>query len=512
MAKRLLVGAVLATLTFITQSTKAQDHNVIGASFFEPTSPYQEEEVGSDDRLREQLERMQLRMRELEKELDLKLNQDPDAGKNNEKAHEDFQERIEVLEETVEEQSETIDVLGDADKGFLKIGGSDTKKIKFFGRTHLDYWAFAGDDAEVIQFEGGNPQDRFNFRRIRIGASGELSSNIIFKYEGEFAGGANASYRDVYLGVKDLPVFNTVLIGNQKRPYGLDHLNSSKTNVFIERPFIVEALNQDARRLGVASYGVSKDERYNWRYGVYNQRLTQNLSGFIGDDYQLEVTGRLASTPWYDESSGGRGYLHVAVSGSVGFPDGDSGVGTDARYRTRPEARSDNRWIDTGQIVGADIASLGGLETVLNLGAWHFTGELMRVSVERAGGFGDSLQFHGGYFQAAYMLTGEHHSWNRDSGTLGRVKPFENFFAVRDHESKTRRGMGAWQVAARYSYADFNDEDINGGQGESFTLGVNWWWTSHARWQFNYINGEIFDPDIGTGNYDIFGIRFAVDY
>ena len=512
MSPKLLASVVLASLILTTFNTaKAQTQQVVGATFFQPTAVAQE--VETDEDLREQLKKMQLRLRELEHDLEEKLGAVPDAEET-EEVYEQFDERFEALEETVEEQSESINLLEDADEGFLTIGGSDTKKAKFFGRIHIDYWAFPDTDDEVTVFEGENPQDRFSFRRIRIGASGELSNNIVYKYEGEFAGGANASYRDVYVGAKDLPFLNTLLIGNQKRPYGLDHLNSSKTNVFIERPLIVEALNQDARRLGIASYGLSEDQKYNWRYGVFNKRLTQNIGQFVGDHYQLEVAGRLAATPWYDESSGGRGYLHVAVSGSVGFPDGRGGPDNEAEFRTRPEARSTNRWIDTGQIVGADVSSLAGIETVLNIGAWHFTGEYLGVNVERSAGFGQSLQFRGGYFQVGYMLTGEHHSWNRKNGTLGRVKPFENFFAVRDCENNTRRGLGAWQIAARYSRADFNDQDILGGDGESLTIGLNWWWTTHARWQFNYINGEIDRPDIGdgTGNYDIFGIRFAVDF
>ena len=81
---------------------------------------------------------------------------------------------------------------------------------------------------------------------------------MTYKYEAEFAGGSGkTSYRDLYFGFKGLPVFQTVLIGNQKRPYGLDHLNSSRYNIFIERPFVIEGFNQDARRLGVCSYGVS---------------------------------------------------------------------------------------------------------------------------------------------------------------------------------------------------------------------------------------------------------------
>ena len=117
-----------------------------------------------------------------------------------------------------------------------------------------------------------NPQNRLGFRRLRFGVKGKVRDNMEYKIEMEFAGGNNVEFRDAYLGWNDLVILETLLLGNQKRPYGLDHLNSSRYNVFMERPFVIEANNQDARRLGLCSYGVSENERWNWRYGVFNQR------------------------------------------------------------------------------------------------------------------------------------------------------------------------------------------------------------------------------------------------
>ena len=102
--------------------------------------------------------------------------------------------------------------------------------------------------------------------------------------------------------------------------------------------------------------------------------------------------------------------------------------------------------------------------------------------------------------------------WNRERSVLGRPKPFENFFSVRDCECQVHRGKGAWQLAARYSYADFNDADIVGGQATSYTLGLNWYWNPYARWQFNYINGNLLREPVGSGDYQIFGMRFMVDF
>ncbi|MEZ6113829.1 MAG: porin, partial [Pirellulaceae bacterium] len=403
---------------------------------------------------------------------------------------------------------------------------------KWSGRIHWDYWGFPEESDLANAYETGdpnnNPNDRFTFRRVRFGVAGDILETMLYKIEMEFANPNDPAFKDVYIGWKELPVLQTVLLGNQKRPYGLDHLNSSRYNVFLERPFIIEAVNQDARRFGLCAYGVSDDERWNWRYGTFLMEDIQADGDYTSDDYQMELAGRLANTIWYDETSDGRGYAHWAVSGTLANPytTPDGGASNQARFRTRPEARTVQRWYDTSAIPNADTYQMIGFEGAVNVGPLQVVGEYQHVNVNRNNGAND-LQFGGGYVYVAYFLTGEHTPWERDTGTLGRVKPFENFFLVNRCRGGVGGGWGAWQIAARYSYADFTDDTVFGGVGESFTAGVNWWWTPYSRVQFNYITGEINQgkratdlgnppvtviPAGGSGHYDIFGARFMVDF
>ncbi len=476
--------------------------NFVNSSYYQDDEEEEDELVTDQEALAKQMDEFHKRLKELEAGAE-SLKEDQSDGT--------FADRLKEVEEIVEEN---VDSIGDIDSTFddyVKNGHGDNR-LKLYGRVHVDYWHFPseGDDIDVL--EGEDPQDRVEFRRMRFGVSGNVDDNMLYKIEIEFAGGNNPSYRDAYLGWDHLPYFNRVLIGNQKRPYGLDHLNSSRYNVFIERPFVVEAFNQDSRRLGITSYGVSDDLRHNWRYGLYHMELTQNGPGFFSDNVQPELAGRWATTWWYDECSGGRGYGHFAVSGSVGAPDGLAGDENALRYRTRPEGRTENRWLDTTRIPGADKAYLAGVEGVLNVGAFQLTGEYLGTNVDRLNDFGSHVQFHGGYIQASYFLTGEHTPWDRKSGTLGRVKPFENFFAVCDCDGHVQRGIGAWQLAARYSYLDLSDEDIDGGRGRALTLALNWHWNAYARFQMNYIVGDIESNSTVAGDYQIIGTRFMIDF
>ena len=504
-------GLVLATAPAraqrrieVTATPWIEGYDVIGAA--EVAQPFHQSDAGYGPIERVEYRRLPSvegpRTTDVESREFVSLDDDEDPS---------LAERISALEKSWQKQQEAA----------AKKTTDDAKKptLKVSGRIHLDYWGIPDESPGANAFETGDaaedPEDRFLFRRLRFGVAGDLPSNMLYKIEMEFAGASNPALKDAYFGWHDLPVLETLQIGNQKRTYGLDHLNSSRYNVFLERPFTVEAFNQDARRLGICSYGVSENEAWNWRYGVFLMEDMQATGQVLGDFYQAELDGRLANTIWYDECSDGRGYAHWAVSGALADPDGLSSD-NQAHFQTRPEARTSSRWLDTGEIAGADTYELLGLEGLVNVGPLQVVGEYEMVWLQRASGFGSDLEFHGGYVYVAYFLTGEHMPWDRELGILGRTKPFEDFFLVRLHDGHWGRGWGAWQVAARYSHGDFSDDDVLGGVGDSFTFGLNWYWTAYSRMQFNYIYGSIDDHaavDGQTfGDYHIFGARFMVDF
>ena len=169
-----------------------------------------------------------------------------------------FAERFDAVESGVEKNLESVGSVKKSLANYVKSGHGD-ESMKLTGRIHSDYWHFISEEDGIDILEGGDPQDRFGFRRLRFGVSGDVKDNMFYKVEMEFANPEKLAYKDAYLGFRDLPRLQTVIIGNQKRPYGLDHLNSSRYNIFMERPFVIEAINQDARRLGISSNGYSKD-------------------------------------------------------------------------------------------------------------------------------------------------------------------------------------------------------------------------------------------------------------
>ncbi len=270
-------------------------------------------------------------------------------------------------------------------------------------------------------------------------------------------------------------------------------------------------------------YGYSDNLLFNWRYGIFNTEDIQTTGQYIGDSLQLGGFGRLASTPWYDEASDGRGYLHLGIAGSLVRPDGDVTAADSnsnvARFAARPEARTSSRWVDTGPIDGAQWYEQIGLESVLNIGAVQFSAEYMATAVQRdstTSGTGPNPFFHGAFVQASYFLTGEYVPWDRETGTIDRIYPLENFFLVDRCTGGTGSGWGAWQIAARADYVDLTDADIRGGVEHNQSLALNWWWNPYARLQFNLTHGTIqqHQPVGGfdSGDFLIAGTRFAIDF
>lgn len=397
------------------------------------------------------------------------------------------------------------------------------------GRVHIDQWAFPDTSPGVNVIENGDPGDdpenRLLYRRIRLGVRGTVPpGNMSYRMEIEFSGQDGSQFRDAWIGWDDLLVVQTLRLGNQKRPYGWDHLNSSNFTVFMERPLIVDALNEDNRRFGLSSYGQTEDSAFHWQYGVFYLPRVQDVGSIVDDRIQPEVAGRFGHTFLYDDVTG-RNYAHWAVAGAVAWPDGasvnDGTRNNEARFRTRPEGRSDNRWLNTGRIAGAERFGILALESVFNHGRFQWAGELMAANVSRAETTADGdLLFYGGYVYGSWFLTGEHIPWDRQLGVIGRVKPRHSF--IRDAGNPdAARGWGAWQVATRLSWADLSDRDVFGGIGASTTLALNWYWNSHSRLQFNYIFGRVTDrqvaqPTAGTllvdGNYQILGVRCMLDF
>lgn len=435
------------------------------------------------------------------------------------------EDRLRKLEDSMKKMDSSWTKFDDGEKK-KKADAASKPTFKIGGRIHLDSWNFIDQSPGIGFFEhstpgpqfGTDPEDTLVFRRIRLECQGDVPDNMVWRIQVDFNNPSTPEMKDVYMGFEELPGNQTLYIGNQKRPLGLDAWNSSRFNVFVERPLVVEAFNSDARRPGICIYGVSDDESIIWQYGTFYLENISTDGRYVGDSQQMSINGRLAGSPWYDKSTDGRGYFHWGIVGMAAKPDGDATAAdsnsNESNFSTRPEARSQSRWLSTGAIRGAEWFETIGLETILNVGPTQIVGEYQSTFTQRSG-FSDT-HFHGAYLYASYYLTGEHIPYDREKGALGRVKPYENFFLVKGQNGCRGTGWGAWNVAARYSYLDVSDKDVLGGVGHAGTVALNWHWNAYAKLQFDLTYGQITDHKaVGgytSGDYTLCGTRFAIDF
>ena len=161
-------------------------------------------------------------------------------------------------------------------------------------------------------------------------------------------------------------------------------------------------------------------------------------------------------------------------------------------------------FVNTGPIA-TDFYELYGTEAAWVNGPLSIQSEFIGTRVDALAG--EPLFFWGDYAYASYSLTGESRPYRRTDATFDKLMPFGNFFCVRTDEGICK-GPGAWELAARLSYLDFDDRSVEGGRLLDSTLGLNWWLTPYMRVMFNYIHADLDRPTVGDSSTDIFAVRF----
>ncbi|MGQ9575339.1 MAG: OprO/OprP family phosphate-selective porin [Thermoguttaceae bacterium] len=374
------------------------------------------------------------------------------------------------------------------------------------GRMFLDWAWFNENSASRAAF--GDAQDATFFRATRLHAEGDLFDVFGYKVEMDFAGRDNADeqltvFKDVYLGIKDLPYLGTVRVGHFKEPFSLEELTSQRFITFMERS--LPDILVPARNVGAMAINHTQTENATWAFGVFRQ-MGDAPPFRQDDDGGTAFTARATWLAWYDQASGGAGLLHLGVG--YRYLDFDDPV---QRIRQRPEIGIGPRVVDTGWFGDNVDAHYFGPEIALVYGPFSVQAEWVAAHYDRTGGAAEA-DFNGMYIYVSYFLTGEHRVYRRSEGRFDRVRPYENFFRVRTGEGSIATGRGAWEVAYRYSNLDLHDIEaaVLGGYAADHTFGVNWYLNPNMRIMLNYIHTN------ASLNYeaplDIFAMRAQFDF
>ncbi len=266
-----------------------------------------------------------------------------------------------------------------------------------------------------------------------------------------------------------------------------------------------------SRNLGIMfHHAMGARENWKWYAGLYRGQSEDNDEDVDGDTNDWAGTFRVAGLPYYDQATPGRCLLHTGawishrrtgdVGGTSGSGDWEGFLELDSRDGPiNVDLPADTEF----NVMGLELGYMRGPFFIQNE---HFFTHVSSVP----GGLG--FDCYGTYVTVGYFLTGEHRGYNKSNMAFDRVKPFEPFFWVRTADG-TAAGLGAWEIAARWSWLDLSDATVaTPGTQENITCGLNWYLNPYSRIVFNYVH-SVSDVELaGKLEGDHFAVRFQIDW
>ena len=345
------------------------------------------------------------------------------------------------------------------------IGGSE---VSLEGLIQVDGNWFDNDLADLNGVGINGDDSEFELRRAEIVLKGKGPGNF------EWVMGYDAKadkFLDTNIKYKIGGNGNHFLqVGQYKQPNSMEELSSTKNNDFISKATVTNTYAV-ARRLGVAyGYGTS-----DWIFtaSYFGRELTRNLAH--GPGYGLRGT-------WAPINESGN-LLHLGVA----YVNYDTPADT-FRVRARPNADlATVRLVDGGNMTDADRIATTSIEGAWVHGPFKLQGEYYTSDVQRYRAGSSDYTSTGGYVSGLWNITGE--TWGYKGGVITTPGPSEP-------------ASGMWQVGLRYDTIDLNDGNVQGGDMDIVTAGVNWYWRSNFKFMVNYVavtserNGLSDDPNI----------------
>ena len=366
----------------------------------------------------------------------------------------------------------------DWDNWPTKVAFSDGTELAATGNIAYDWNQFS--DSSGIE-------DADAVRRKEFGATlkkkGVYDAMVYYDFQAD-------TWLDVFVRFESKAFFGTDVgrfrFGYIKTPVGLDANTSSRAGSFVETALPVQAV-YEGRRTGAE--WVLERPQYLLQVGAYGGKDLQ------GDNPGTTQAVRAAWTPM--KAAGDVLHLGVAYSqeNPRGYRDGrDVHHEAAARLRARPEAGlTDIRLVDSGALVTADQIRRTGLEGIWIKGPFSVQAEALRTTVTRDGK--PDYTGDGQYAMVSWFPTGESRPYN--AGAVANVKP--------------AHGYGAVELLARYSRLDLDDADVFGGRQHDWTVGANWYLTSHFKFQANYVWADASRRGVRT-KPEIFEVRAQVHF
>lgn len=331
--------------------------------------------------------------------------------------------------------------------------------------------------------EEGQATDEQAIRRARVGIKGKPTKEL--KYEVEYSFTGNNDWRDVYLQYEFF--LNTFLkAGNIKEPIGLEALSTSKVNTFMERSLTQAFINK--RKLGVQMkhYIKSDEHRYSVTAGAFGKSL-DDLIDSEEDGTSVVARATYAYIPKKNK------LLHLGMGTS--YTDYDEQT---LKLNTTPESDLFDRNLVSTKVKNVTETNRLAFESAMIWKNFSLQGEYINMHVQN---IENSYDFQSWYLQSSWILTGESRRYKAKKAAFSRLKP---------KHPVTEGGLGTWEIALRVSHLDIDDKDEEESQERDYSIGLNWYATSHLRIMVNYVQAELSEPSLDSE--DIVQVRVQYDF
>ena len=324
-------------------------------------------------------------------------------------------------------------------KGKLEVASQDGSwKWRVGGRLHADT-TFGLNGVDFGGTEGGSPVTEI--RRARMYLSGVMANDWKFKFQYDFADDQSGTTANTN-GIKDAYIAYTgwkpatITVGHHKTPMSIEELTSSKYMTFIERAQMVNGIVADTG--GARQYAVTAKSHFadqftlagSYYIGSVNEDDANNQNGFVG---------RVTWSPWHEKTKA----LHLGIAYGQDYrPNGFGGGAIDAEPEIHPGA-------DILEVESTDHkqANTFVAEASSVWGPFSMQAEYASAELEDSAAFAD-LDADAWYVYGSYYLTGESRRYNWKSGSYKQTK-------IKNPLGKG--GLGAWEVAARFSSGEYDN-------------------------------------------------------
>ena len=356
----------------------------------------------------------------------------------------------------------------EAQDGFIKWFSEDGNyRMWMDNRVQLDGYMFPSDVLNPI----GNG---ITVRRMRFAIKAEFWKNWYGEVDLDFES-SGTEIKDAYIKYTPDSYKWNLKAGHFKEGYGMETTTTSRYLTFMERSFANTF--DPSRHLGLQyNYFGNKvlligGLHFNTIGDMEEVEITKDRNKDFGVDEGYSLTGRAVWTPVNNQDN----LLHLGVAATHRTPKTYWEGQVDPLFRISTRSHSAvnrKKYLDTDDIAGVDNVFGYTFELAAKLKGIMMQGEYKRHNVNMIEGVDAS--FEGYYVQAAYLLLGGNHNYNKNEGEFTRITQGSE--------------KGDLELALRYDFIDLNDFDakIYGGSADGYTLGLNYYVNPNVKFMANY--------------------------